>query len=424
MGRDELDAKARSISALGLGSYTLSGVDYTVERASGGTEDTQVTAALRYGRQVNGSSWRRTVTVDAKTGELLRVSSSAWMPSEAVERTVPAETAQVSAEAFLKQQCGTQFAKTALYGSSDALESTRQVSHSFTYVQRVNGYFFPSNSIRVGVDATDGSISAYEKQFDDSVTFDTASGILTAGQALDAWLDTYTVQLRYVMVPTAVDYSKPEYQPLADYGISYLYKLVLGYQLERKDYLLGIDAKTGKPVQPEWAKEDGAITYSDLSGHWAKEKIETLARYGVGYAGGTFQPAKTLTQLDLIALLASTEGYVYDGTQEGAADNLYEYAYGLGLLRREERNDSRILTRAETVRYILDAVGYGPIAQLEGIFRTKFADDSSIPSSCYGYVALAQGLGVVSGDAANRFLPNAAATRAQAAVMLYNLMAR
>ncbi|MCI6569526.1 MAG: S-layer homology domain-containing protein [Dysosmobacter sp.] len=226
------------------------------------------------------------------------------------------------------------------------------------------------------------------------------------------------------MVPAAVDYSKPEYQPLADYGVSYLYKLVLGYRLERQDYLLGIDAKTGQPVRFRWTSEDQGITYDDLSGHWAGEKIGKLAKYGVGYTGGSFQPDKALTQLDLVALLASTEGYLYDGTREGAADELYEYAISLGLLRREDRADGRVLTRTETVRCILDAVGYGPIARLEGIFRTKFIDDASIPRADYGYVALAQGLGVVSGDTAGRFRPNASATRAQAAAMLCNLMSR
>ena len=67
---------------------------------------------------------------------------------------------------------------------------------------------------------------------------------------------------------------------------------------------------------------------------------------------------------------------------------------------------------------------YGPVAQLQGIYRTKFVDDRSIPADCYGYVALAQGLGMVSGNSSNRFLPNSNATRAQAAVMLYNLMDR
>lgn len=424
LDRDALDAKVRKITALGLEAYTLSSVDYTVARESGEENAVEVTASLLYGRQVNGRAWRRTVTVNAKTGDLIRVYSSAWMPDEAVERTVDGAAAQEIASSFLKEQCGTAFAKTQLYNSYDALEHERRVSHSFTFAQKANGYFFPGNSLSVGVDTTDGSISSYEPRFDDSVTFDSPAGILTEDQALDAWLDTYNVKLAYILVPTAVDYAQGEYQPLMAYGISYLYKLVLGYGLEREDYLLGIDAKTGQAVKPSWAAETEGITYRDIAGHWAEKQIQMLAKFEVGYFGGTFRPNAELTQLDLIALLASTEGYRYDSTSENAADDLYEYAYRLGILSKGERKDSAVLTRIQTIRLILNAMGYGSVAQLEGIYRTKFADDGSIPKESYGYAALAQGLGMVGGDPSNRLLPNASATRAQAAVMLHNLMAR
>lgn len=424
LDRDTLDAKARAITALGLSAYTLSGADYTVTRESENAADTEVTATLRYGRQVNGLSWRRTVILNAKTGELMEVYSSGRMPVETVERTVDAATAQEAAAAFLKSQCASQFAKTELYDSYDALEESNRIFHSMAYTQKANGYFFPENSIYVGVDATDGSISSYSINFDDSVTFDSPAGILTMEQAIDEWLDTYEISLRYIRVPTAIDYSKPEYKPLMDYGISYLYQLQLGYTLEREDYLLGIDAKSGKAVEPDWQPLEDGMTYRDVSGHWAQKQIEKLARFNVGYTGGSFRPNAALTQLDLIALLVSTGGYTYDASMENAADNLYEYAYDLGLLTPEQRNDKAILSRAATVKLILDAAGCGPVAQLKGIYHTKFVDDSSIPADCYGYVALAQGLGIISGNAANYFLPNASATRAQAAVMLYNLMDR
>jgi len=424
LSRDALDAKARAITALGLASYTLSGADYTVTRESNENAPAEVIATLRYGRQVNGISWRRTVTLDAKTGKLMDVYSSGRMPEDPVERTVDTAAAKAAAASFLTAQCGTQFSQCDLYTSTDALENDTRISHSFTYAQKVNGYFYTGNSIYVGVDATDGSISSYSNSFDDEVTFDSAVGILTTDQAIDAWLDTYEVQLGYILVPTAIDYSRPEYKPLMDYGIGYLYKLTLGYTLQREDYLLGIDAKTGKAVEPSWASEEDGIRYSDVAGHWAQDKIEKLAEFGVGYTGGNFSPNAALTQLDLIALLASTEGYIYDASREKAADDLYEYAYRLGILAKSERNDKAVLTRTAAVKLILNAVGYGPVAQLQGIFRTKFADDISIPAESYGYVALAQGLGMVNGDASNRFLPNANTTRAQAAVMLYNLMAR
>ncbi|MCI8538466.1 MAG: S-layer homology domain-containing protein [Oscillospiraceae bacterium] len=421
LSREALDSKARAIAELGLKDYTLSSASYSVNR-----EETdgakQVTAVLRYGRQVDGVSWRRTVSLDARTGELLAVSSTGQLTENGPARTVTLEAAQKTVESFLEKQASAQFAKTELYSSQEAKTESWSLSHSFTYAQKEQGYFYTGNAFYVGVDVTGGSISFYEKQFDSSVTFEAAKGLLTAEQALDAWLNTYTAKLSYVQVPAAVDYSMPEYQPLADMGISYLYNLTLGYRLDRDEYVLGLNAKTGEPVVHSVSSEE-EITYEDLENHWAREKVETLARYGVGYLGGSFQPDKALTQLDLVALLASAQGYQYRPEEEGGANALYDYACSSGLISRQERNDSAVLNRLEVIRLILDASGYGPTARLEGIYRTGFTDDNDIPAEFYGYAALAQGLGIVSG-ASGKLLPNAGATRAEAAVMLFNLMSR
>lgn len=424
LNRDALDAKVRALTALGLDEYSLATVSYTVDRESDEEDSAPVTATLRYGKQVGSASWRRTATVDAKTGQLISVYSSARLPEEGPQRTVDFAAAQKSAEDFLSAFAPGQFGKTALYNSSDATESEYTVSHSFTYAQKENGYFYAGNTISVGVDSTDGSISSYRNAFDDSVTFDSPEGIISADEAIDAWLNTYETALQYVLVPAAIDFSQPEYAPLKDFGYTYLYKMVLGYQLEREDYLYGIDAKTGKATKPNWSDEDDSLAYNDLTGHWAREKIETLAQYGVGYVGASFRPGKALTQLDLIALLVSTEGYLYQPEEEGSADYLYQRAYSMGILKQNERDDNTLLTRAQTVQLILDACGYGSVAQLEGIFRTNFSDDADIPAEYYGYAALAQGLGMVTGAQGSKFLPNAGATRAEAAVMLYNLMSR
>lgn len=418
LGREALDQKARAISALGLGSYTLSTANYLVSR----DEDGKVFATLRYGRQVAGDSWRRTVTLDAKTGALESVSSSAWTGAEdSPARTVTAEQARAAAEAFLRAQAGEAFGKSELYDSEDAFENDYRVSHSFTWSQKANGYFFPGNSLRAGVDSTDGSISEYRREFDESVTFDSPAGILSMEQALDKWLATYDVTLRYMQVPAAVDYSQPDYAPLAEFGIRYLHRLVLGYDLEREEHISGIDAKTGAPVKAGWAASEDGLSYSDISGHWAASKIEELARYGVGYMGGKFQPNARLTQLDLVALLLSADGYLYQPDEAGAADALYRRAYERGILKSGERADEAPMNRLATVRLTLNAMGYGPVAKLQGVYRTDFTDDASIPADGYGYAALARGLGMVTNPA---FSPDAPATRAQAAVMLYNLLAK
>lgn len=417
MERDALDKKAREIKTLGLEPYTLSAVNYTVSRE----EDGKVSATLRYGRQVEGSSWRRTVTLDARTGELEEVSSSGWLSEDSTVTRKSLDAARQTAESFLASQCPGEFDETALYHADDVTEQPWRVSHRFQYAQKVDGIFFPANSLSVGVDSTDGSISMYRREYDAGVSFDSPEGIMTADQALDAWLGTYEVTLQYVRVPAAVDYSKPEFEALAGQGIRYMHTLALGYMLEREDTISGIDAKTGEPVLSYWESDDGALRYDDISGHWAEAAVNGLARYGVGYEGGRFEPDKALTQVDLIALILSCDGGRYDLQEDGAVDRLYDRAYSRGLLKRGERNETQIMTRSAAVRMLLDGWGFGTAAKLKEIYRTSFTDDKSIPAADYGYAALAQGFGLVSGP---EFNPQGVTTRAQAAVMLYRLLDR
>ena len=91
-----------------------------------------------------------------------------------------------------------------------------------------------------------------------------------------------------------------------------------------------------------------------------------------------------------------------------------------GMSVRKERDDGAALTRAQVVRMLLDAAGYGAVARLEGIFTCAYTDPETIPAGELGYAALAQGLGLVTGTYAG----DRTATRAEAAVLLERLMDR
>ena len=128
--------------------------------------------------------------------------------------------------------------------------------------------------------------------------------------------------------------------------------------------------------------------------------------------------------VDLLALLASTNGILVDLSEDGAEEQVYEHAYMLGLLQRTEREDTRLVTRAELVKMLLDSGGYGKAAQIPDIFRCTFADADRIPQAYYGYAAIAQGLGIVSGDEHGNFAAGQVATREEAIAILYQFMAR
>ena len=414
LDRDALAAEVGRWSQLGLTGYELVSVSYWVDRDTG-----EVTAQLSYAKKTADGIARRYVTADARTGALREVSG--YRPCDAkAQPRLTAQAAQSGAEAFLKALWPELFGRTALYDSREARQG--EAAHSFTFAQKVNGYFFPDNAITVRVDAADGSILGVSRNFDDAVTFDSAGGLITEEQALDAWLASYDVSLSYIAVPAALDLMGEEARPLLDAGYSYYNTLRPGYALEEQSgWYTGVDAKTGALAEMERSQSAGMV-YDDISGHWAQAALTELARYDVGWRGGKARPDQALTQLDYIALLASADGYGFDPAEDDA-DSLYQYACQRGLITREERDEDRTLTRMEMVEMLLNSLGYGPVAGLQGIFRCDFTDAADIPAERMGYAALAQGLGIIRGDG-GRFYPSRTATRGEAAVMLWQYMKR
>lgn len=412
LSKEQLDAAARKISALGLQKYAVSNVSYRLDKESG-----DVTATVQYAYKSGDSVYRRTLAMDGKSGALLGVySSRPWKDGQ--KATISATAANAKAQAFLKEICPDQFAKTAPYGESSQGNS---VDYSYLYAAKENGYFLPESSISLGIDGTDGSVSYYYNNYVEGLTFQSTEGIVDMSAALTAWFETYDVTLGYLAVPEKLDLSEPRWKPFIEMGHKYLYTQKLAYYLARDGWYLGVDAKSGEAVKGE-ERAESAITYDDLEGHWVKAQAEKLARYGVGWTDGSLKPGAELNQLDLVTLLVSTNGYRQ--VDDSGTDRIYELAYAMGILTKAERNDSAPVTRAQLVKLLLDSAGYGNIAGLEGIFKCGFADEASIPADCYGYAAVAQALGLVKGDKAGNFSPTRTATRAEAVSMLYNFMSR
>ena len=413
--QQELDALLREIREYGLNRYTLASAVYS--RSEGGADDAEtVLCTLRYSRAARDHVFRRTITVDARTGEVLYVSSSApW--DETARPALSVSQAQAKAESFLRAQYGSHASHLELYAADDDTGDGAPY-YRFTFARKENGYFFPADAYTVGIDAADGSVYSLSYQYSEDVTFAPAEGLISAEAALDAWMATYDVALSYLAVPEALTGSDSVTQRLRQQGLQSFYVLKLGYTLERSGRYLGIDAKSGEPVQPQAA--DAMPAYADLNAHWAKGEVERLAQYGIGYDAALFQPRKAATQLDLVCLLASIRGYRLDPSSADAEqrNEAYAVAYEMGALTREQRRDDAVLTRGDAVKLLLNSAGYGSVARLNGIFTCSYADRASIPGADLGYAALAQGLGLIR-DAYNGAK---AATRAEVAVMLSRLM--
>lgn len=419
LAKEVLEAKARAYKEFGFDGYTLARTNYSLDR-----ETEKVTCTLLFTKKDSNGTHRKYVTLDGKSGALEGLSTS-HPYDEKAETLFDSAASRKRAEMFLLSYYKDTFEQTALYENEPVYRPyavNDETQAHFTFAQSVDGIFFPQNRIDVSVYPVDGSIDSFSMHFDAQPKFDSQGGILSQDAAMDAYFAAFSTQLEYLNVPRAVDETMPEYQAYLDMGCSYVYELKLAYRAQSSKYCSGVDAKTGECIYPAAGAQDEGLSYTDLGGRYPE--IEALADYGIGYRSSTFQPERQLTQKDMLILFLSADGWVYDETDETSLDSLYSRAYDLGILKRAERAPDKRMTRAEVVRAIVTMSGYGKTADLPGIYVCKFTDAASIRPADLGYVAIAQGLGVVNGDERGRFLPNDVATRAEAAIMLYNFMSR
>ena len=164
----------------------------------------------------------------------------------------------------------------------------------------------------------------------------------------------------------------------------------------------------------------GAYVYRPNSNYIGSDSFTYVARdrYGnysasatvsltVDYSGTSVTYADMENSAACSAALKMTEEGLMSGVQIG---NQY-YFY-----------PDREVSRVEFLVMAMNAAG---IREVPECAVTPFADDEEIPEAMKGYVAAAYSLGVISGsesDGVMKFMPNESLTRAQAAVMLENLL--
>lgn len=406
----DLERTARNISEFGISSsFQLSNIYYYTEKVeANNNSNTTIYANLTFDKQsqtskfLSNSYTSKSVMLNAKTGEF--ISSSAYAYSDQ-NPTINYNRARCEtiARAFAEKYHANELKETVLSPVGAEADDRYQV---FTFVRQVNGIPFPDHSIYITVDATDGSIGSYSKSWSNDIKFADPSGIKTSEQAKEIFTKAIGIELCYATVSKSND--------------TYEMKLVYDF-LDQTVW--GVDAATGTILKNQ-VDSTPSLSYNDIVGHFAQKQIEALAAYGVGYLGSSFAPNQNLSQKDALTLIISSCGYTLDQSAEDYEDSLYSAAYSMGLLEETDRNPTAKVTRAQLTKMIVDAAGYGEVAQLKNIYRIGFKDDKSISDSVFGYVAIAKGLGIISGDTKGYFYPNNTATRAQLAIMLYNIMSR
>jgi len=170
--------------------------------------------------------------------------------------------------------------------------------------------------------------------------------------------------------------------------------------------------------------------FSDIAGHWAEEYIRALARRGWinGHPDGTFQPDRTITRAEFIAIVVRVLGLERSGektftdTANHWARDEIATAYKHGIV--EGYDDDTFgpddpITREQMAKIMVNAFGLRPKQDGE---KRVFSDQDQISSWAKEAVDISVRHGLFTGYPDGTFRPQNQATRAEAAQAIYNLL--
>lgn len=398
-----LEEIAKSLKNTGLDAAEYTGISYArgygYYPKSGDKEKEDYFASLNFiFNPKSENEYRGTVTLNAKTGELIRFYSYNW--SEVKESKVGADEAKKSAETFIAEYSPDQHKKVKASATDEEVYS----DYNLSFVRYENDIPYYANSISVGVSAETGHITSFSKNWDNEITFENSEGIIDMEAAENNFRSNIGFELSYVY-----DYSQDTK------------KVELCYAAADKGSFM-IDAHTGELT--EIYKEDNRIMPTDISGHYAEKQILTLVDVGIIEIvdnNTLYRPDDIITKGELGHLVSrlSYQYYPYDAaTAEKMMRNLSI------LIPEENFNADAAALREDGAVYIVRAAGYRDIAEISGIFNCTFNDADKIPAEKIGYISIAKGIGIVKGDENGCFNAGDSLTRADAAIMIYNYLAR
>ena len=261
-----------------------------------------------------------------------------------------------------------------------------------TFLRLENDIIVDGNGISVTY--KDGKITSFSKYFDDK-EFASPEGIISNEDAYSKILTYYPIKLCYLNTGE-------------EYKLCYTLDNVYGY--------VEIDAKTGEKKKDY---TNASTTHNDIENHWCRTAVEKLAEIGITLEGESFEPEKEITQLEMLRLFAAAVKYTNFLNLD--TEDLYETLEREGVVKSGERADNSPVLREDSFVYLVRLLGFERVAKSEEIFTTKFTDQNLISDGKLGYAAILSGLKVINGNG-GLVKPKDTLTRAEAVVMIYNLL--
>ena len=361
--------------------------------------------SLTFTKDIDGRDYYTDISLNAKSLELQSFYKATFVDEKAkpkIDKDEALELAKDYVKEINPDKVG-QVEYLELYSIED-----NQSYYGFNFIRKVDDIYVESDTINIGVNAVNNEINSYNINWYKG-DFPANENIIALDQAYQVLFDKIGFDLSYQDV---YDYRNND----SNREIKLVYSV-------NQDIPTIIDALTGDILDYSGNvyKDSSIPTYTDIEDSYAKDKINTLAQYGVGFSGGTFSPKEIIKQKDFLLLLWQSTN-PYRGSSETDIDEVYRSLTNQSIIKEGEENRERAVSKEEAVKFVIRAQNYEKIAQIPDIYADIFNDGADIDPNLKGYLTLAYGLKIINGDGTDKIRPKYELRREDAASVLYNYM--
>lgn len=383
-------------------SYTFDGTSLMKNEIDG-----SYTWRIQITKHEKNSSHGTTVSVNAETREVLDFYDLSMNDGEEKEIKYNEEESLEKAKEILKEKMPdkysqVEYAESMMYQFEENIEN-----YSFSFNRIVDGTRIPQNGFSIGISAVTGEMTNYNYMWND-IELPSKSGLIEKEKARELLLTDENLELNYIVDKDSIKNKKKE--------------IKLVYSLNSEAGIF-VDARTGELMESKDLlgfidMDESEKEYKDIENSYAKDYIEKLKEVGIYLPGEDFNPKEDISQKDFLYLLMNTKGYIRPYDEE----YIYE-PYSIGeILKSGEKDPENPITRGETMKYLVRSFGQEQSANLGDIYKSDYEDMDSMAAELRGYVAVAEGLGLISGQ--GKFRADDNLTREEAAVIIYNILNR
>lgn len=345
------------------------------------------------------------VTLDAETGKIESFNKYNGKSSRQVDPVLKIPESQKLANEALqyylpdiyekfKENAEQNEAAIEYWGDENQYHTT---SRTFNFIRHENDIKVENENVNIGVNSY-GEVISFSYNFTEDCAFESPDGVIGEEEAFAGLFAQKEPQLKYTGFITRNGKAK-----------TYLVYVMGSYNLNAKTGKLSDYYGNAPDSPPAEAESKG---YSDISGISTEKAINELYRHGITLEtkDGKFEPDKLINEHEFVNLL----------------DTVYSYPVplrGMGDLVSPDgqKVEAKPLSRANSAKLFVTAMGGNDYAELKGIFSVPFPDVDK-NSDNIGYIAIAYSMGAINPDSAGNFRPNAGMTRAQAMQFIYNIL--